>query len=52
MKKTKAAALAGTVLLYLFGLAVLIWVLPDRAVSRAERRRLEQRPSFSAGSFL
>lgn len=52
MKKTKAAALVGTVLLYLFGLAALIWILPDRAVSRAERRRLAQKPSFSAGSFL
>lgn len=52
MKKSKAVILTGTILLYLFGLAVLLAVWPDRAVSRAERRRLEQRPSFSPASFL
>ena len=52
MKRTKAAALVGVILAYLFGLAVLIQVLPERQVSRAERRRLEQRPAFSVRSFL
>ncbi len=52
MTKTKAAAIICVVLLYLFGMAVLIQLLPDRAVSRAERRRLEQRPKFSASAFF
>lgn len=52
MNKTKAAVLTGVILLYVFGLAVLLHVLPDKALSRAERRKLEQRPDFTAQAFL
>lgn len=52
MKKTRAVILTAVILLYLFGLAMMLHLLPDRAVSRAERRRLEQRPALSLNSFL
>lgn len=52
VNKKKAALLAAVVLVYLFVLAVLIQITPDRPVSRSERRRLQQRPSFSINSFF
>lgn len=52
MGRKKAAATAGVVLAMLFGLALWPLAAPDRAVSRAERRKLAQRPDFSAAAFL
>ncbi len=51
MTTTKAAATAGVVLAMLFGLALWALAAPDQAVSRAERRKLAQRPDFTLSSF-
>ncbi len=52
MQKKKAAAIAATILAFLFGFALWGLLLPDGEVSRAERRKLAQAPAFSAGAFF
>jgi len=52
MEKAKNAAVLAVFLAFLFGVAFLFAVLPDSALSFAERRRLAQRPGLSAGAVL
>lgn len=49
MKRKASIATAAVFLAVLFGFSLLHLALPDREISRSERRRLAQRPSLSAG---
>ncbi len=49
MKRKASIATAAVFLAVLFGFSLLHLALPDREVSRSERRRLAQLPSLSAG---
>jgi len=52
MSKTKAAAMLGVFLLTIFGLLTAFVLLPDAELSRAERRKLQQRPEFSLEAVM
>lgn len=52
MEKKKAVAITVVFLTVLFGLALFHLCLPDRTVSRAERRKLAQTPEISADAVL
>lgn len=50
MKQTKAIAILAVSAAMLFGLAVWSLASPDQAVSRAERRKLAQKPALTAAA--
>lgn len=52
MKQSKSIAIVAVTLTMLFGLAVWGLALPDGAVSRAERRKLQQRPELTADAVF
>ncbi len=52
MKKQKAVAVLAASLALLFGLALWALAAPDQAVSRAERRKLAQRPEATVETVL
>jgi hypothetical protein len=52
LEKAKNIAIIAVFLAFVFGLAFLGAILPDAAVSRAERRKLAQKPALSAESVL
>ena len=49
MKRKASIATAAVFLAVLFGFSLLHLALPDREVSRSERRRLAQLPPLSSG---